>query len=104
VRKTIDLLSRVQPGEGYNAVAARLLDIHPGHVRTADEVKQIKILGQEISKMNGDQSTFHLRTGVVLPVSANLELLMTENPALKASVEKMRAKLTTPRRPEEDES
>jgi hypothetical protein len=96
VRKTIDILSRVQPGEGYNAVAARLLDIHPGQHRTPEQTKDITELGREIQKINGAYSTYRLHTDVVLPVSANLELLMKESPALAASLQKMRDKIAQP--------
>jgi hypothetical protein len=90
MRQHIDRVSRVQPNEGYNAVAARLLNIFPGHPRTPEEVKDIQTLGHQIQKMNGDISTLRLRTGIVLPVSANIELLMDENPKLKAVLQSQR--------------
>jgi len=93
IRKHIDAVSRVQPGEGYNAVAARLLNIGEGQHRTPEEAQEIKLLGKQIERLNGEQSTYRLRTGVVLPVSANLDVLMTENPKLKAVVDSMRSSI-----------
>jgi|GEM_PF-676724 len=87
LRKHVDNLARIQPGEGYNAVAARLLNIFPGHPRTPEEMQQIQILGKQIQKLNGDHSTYKLHTGVILPVSSNIELLMDENPAFKKAME-----------------
>jgi len=87
LRKHVDNLARIQPGEGYNAVAARLLNIFPGHPRSAEEMKQIQILGKQIQKLNGDHSTYKLHAGVILPVSSNFDLLMDENPAFKAAME-----------------
>ncbi|MBS1992942.1 MAG: hypothetical protein JSS83_20635 [Cyanobacteria bacterium SZAS LIN-3] len=87
LRKHVDNLARVQPGEGYNAVAARLLNIFPGHPRTPEEIKQITILGRQIQKLNGDHSTYKLHAGVILPVSSNFDLLMDENPAFKKAME-----------------
>jgi hypothetical protein len=92
IHKQIDALCRVRPGEGYDAVAARLLNIgaDPHQRRTHQDVQDIETLGRQIKVLNGEYSTFHLRTGVVLPVSANIETLTAENPRLKTVLDNMK--------------
>ena len=85
----IEELSRVKTHQGYDAVAARLLNI-TDHPRTAEEVKEIKTLGQEIKAHNGNIDTHKLRTDVVLPVAANLNDLLKEDKAFSAAVDQMR--------------
>jgi len=93
IRNHLDTASRIQTGEGYNAVAARLLNISEGHKRSAEEIHEITLLGHQIARLNGGQSTFHLRPGVVLPVSANLDILTAENPRFKAVLDDMTKQL-----------
>lgn len=89
----IDDLCRVQPGQGYAAVAARLLNIPEGASHTAEQVADVRLLVKQIQRLNGDIDTHKLHTGVVLPVTANLDILMAENPKVAQAVERMRRRL-----------